>query len=115
MAKDNTNENATVIDDSEKKTTILTKDNTNENATATTNKYDPYEPVTVMLFKDNGKYKNPVFVGINGKNYLVERGKQVQVPQCVAEVLNHSAEQDSSAIKFMEQTMNRFAEMMEKL
>ena len=93
----------------------MAKDDTVEKATATTDKYNPYEPVTVMLFKDNGKYKNPVFVGINGKNYLVERGKQVQVPQCVAEVLNHSAEQDSSAIKYMEQTTNRFAEMMEKL
>ena len=109
MAKDSIKESIT------ENVTENVTDNVVNDTTATTDKYDPYEPVTVMLFKDNGKYKNPVFVGINGKNYLVERGKQVQVPRCVAEVLEHSAEQDSSATKFMEQTMNRFAEMMEKL
>lgn len=49
--------------------------------------------VTVRLFKDSGKYTAPRFVGVNGKHYLIERGKDVEVPDYVAEVLKNSEDQ----------------------
>ena len=43
--------------------------------------------VRIHLFKDNGRYKDDVFVGVNGVNYKIQRGVDVDVPPEVAEVL----------------------------
>lgn len=50
--------------------------------------------VRIHLFKDNGRYKDDVFVGVNGVNYKIQRGVDVDVPPEVAEVLEHSQMQD---------------------
>ena len=50
--------------------------------------------VRIHLFKDNGRYKDDVFVGVNGVNYMIQRGVDVEVPPEVAEVLEHSQVQD---------------------
>lgn len=34
----------------------------------------------IRLFKDNQRYKTPVFVGVNGETYLIQRGVDVEVP-----------------------------------
>ena len=61
----------------------------------TTKKTDPdWEPVKIQLFKDNDKYKDPVFVAINGKSWLIERGKEVTVPACVKKVLDWQIAED---------------------
>ena len=64
------------------------------------------EKVTFRLFKDNDKYKAPVFVGVNGVGYLVERGKDVTMPKFVYEVLKNSEEQLAEAAKTMEEAEN---------
>ena len=46
--------------------------------------------VEIELFKDNGKYKEDLFVGVNGKFWLVKRGEKVKVPAEVAEVIENS-------------------------
>lgn len=51
--------------------------------------------VKIKLFKDNGRYSGDVFVGVNGRNYLLKRGVELEVPPEVAEVLTHSELQDS--------------------
>ncbi len=51
----------------------------------------------VHLFKDSHRYSEPVFVGVNGETYLVQRGVDVEVPKAVAEVLRHSEEMDNAA------------------
>ena len=48
----------------------------------------------VKLFKDYGEYKDDVFVAVNGESYLIQRGVEVEVPDYIAEVLEHSAQQD---------------------
>ena len=50
------------------------------------------------LFKDSQRYKAPVFVGVNGETYLIQRGVDVEVPKAVAEVLRHSEEMDNAAM-----------------
>ena len=50
--------------------------------------------VTIHLFKDDDRYAAPVFVGVNGDSYLIQRGIDVKVPKAVAEVLEHSQQQD---------------------
>lgn len=55
--------------------------------------------VTIHLFKDDGRYSAPVFVGVNGDSYLIQRGIDVKVPKAVAEVLEHSIKQDAEAAR----------------
>ena len=48
----------------------------------------------IKLFKDNSRYKEDLFVSVNGVNYKIRRGVEVEVPPEVAEVLEHSHMQD---------------------
>ena len=50
--------------------------------------------VRIRLFKDNSRYKGDRFVSVNGVNYKLRRGVEVEVPPEVAEVLEHSQMQD---------------------
>ncbi|MCB7317528.1 hypothetical protein [Lacrimispora sp. 210928-DFI.3.58] len=43
-----------------------------------------------------------VFVGVNGKSYLIKRGVVVDMPEAVVEVLKNSAAQNDYAIQVME-------------
>lgn len=52
------------------------------------------ELVEVKLFKDNNKYKDDVFVSVNGENCVIKRGERVKVKRKFAEVLDHSDMQD---------------------
>lgn len=68
------------------------------------------EKVTIQLFKDNEKYKDDVFVAVNGHSYQVKRGVKVEVPAKVAEVLEHSSIQDMKTADLMDQESNKFRE-----
>ena len=48
----------------------------------------------IKLFKDNSRYKEDLFISVNGVNYKIRRGVEVEVPPEVAEVLEHSQMQD---------------------
>ena len=58
----------------------------------------------VKLFKDYGEYRDDVFVAVNGESYLIQRGVEVEVPDYIAEVLEHSAQQDEKTQQLMAQT-----------
>lgn len=51
--------------------------------------------VRIKLFYDGDRYKDPVFVGVNGKNFLVQRNKWVEVPRYVANIIAQSEDQDA--------------------
>ncbi|MBE7051953.1 MAG: hypothetical protein E7395_05225 [Ruminococcaceae bacterium] len=55
------------------------------------------ELVEVRLFKDNDKYKDDVFVAVNGVGMIVPRGKDVKIPRKYAIALKNSEAQDSFA------------------
>jgi hypothetical protein len=59
------------------------------------------ELVEVKLFKDNNKYKDDVYVSVNGKRYNVPRGVEVEVPAGVAEILETSMAQDEATERFV--------------
>jgi hypothetical protein len=44
--------------------------------------------------------KEDVYVAVNGKSYLIKRGEEVEVPDFVAEVLQHSEEMEAMAMAF---------------
>lgn len=58
--------------------------------------------VTIELFKDNGKYKDDLFVGANGVGYLIQRGKKVEVPEIVAEGIENHLKQEMQAAAYSE-------------
>lgn len=60
------------------------------------------EYVEVKLFKDNGKYKDDVFVSVNGETCLIKRGERVRIKRKFAEVLDASDFQDYQTAKLIE-------------
>ena len=66
--------------------------------------YNAYmnEYVEVELFRDNDKYKDDVFVGVNGENCIIKRGERVKIKRKFAQVLEHSMAQKKEAAKYME-------------
>ena len=59
------------------------------------------ELVEIKLFKDNNKYKEPVFVSCNGETIAIERGVRVQVKRKFAEILDNSEHQDCETAKLI--------------
>ena len=64
--------------------------------------------VKITLFKDNGKYKDDVFVSDNGVNYIIQRGKEVEVPLSVALILKQAEKQRDIAIKNQTALQNNY-------
>lgn len=60
------------------------------------------EPVTIKLFKDNGKYKDDVYVCVNDKSYLIRRGVEVTVPRFIEQTLKNSLCQDEYVASLVE-------------
>ena len=74
---------------------MATKKTANEEGTiseqADNEIYDPMlDMVNVYLPRATGDEEDTVFVGFNGKGYLIERGTNVQLPRPVAAVLSDS-------------------------
>lgn len=65
----------------------------------------------VYLFYDGEKYKDPLYVGINGMNWLVQRGQEVEVPVEVAEVIEHQLEQDKHTAQMMRDLSKKAKEL----
>lgn len=47
------------------------------------------EKITIVM-AESERDKQPVVVAVNGRNYIMNRGKPVSVPPSVIEVLNHA-------------------------
>ena len=62
--------------------------------------------VRIRLFKDNSRYKGDLFVSVNGVNYKIRRGVEVEVPPAVAEVLKHSPRQNKQTATRKTATQN---------
>ena len=67
------------------------------------------ELVEIKLFKDTGKYKDDVFVGVNGETIAIKRGERVMIKRKFAEVLDNSEHQDYETSKLIEQKADEFA------
>lgn len=66
------------------------------------------EYVTVKLFKDNNRYRDDVFVAVNGKNCVIKRGEWVKIRRKFAMVLDQSEIQDMQTEEMLEAEQNRF-------
>lgn len=62
----------------------------------------------ITLFKDNKDYRDDVFVCVNGKNIVVKRGEEVEIPVSYAKVLNQSMAQDRKTAALMDAEQDKF-------
>lgn len=69
------------------------------------------ELVEIKLFKDNNRYKDDVFVAVNGENCVIQRGERVKVKRKFAEVLENSDLQDYETSKLIEKKSSEYAKM----
>lgn len=67
------------------------------------------ELVEVKLFKDNNKYKDDVFVSVNGENCVIKRGERVLIKRKFAAVLDTSDMQDYETSLLIEKKSREFA------
>lgn len=66
---------------------------------------DPMEEkVPVRLFRDGGRYKDDVFVAVNGERIQIKRGETVYIKRKFAEVLEQSLEQDAKTAAMIERS-----------
>ncbi|MFR6482035.1 MAG: hypothetical protein ACLUPD_10865, partial [Anaerotignum faecicola] len=54
-----------------------------------------------------GNGDDDVFVSVNGYKYLIQRGKEVEVPRFVAEVLRNSENQKAATYRMMEEMQKK--------
>ena len=66
------------------------------------------EYVAVKLFRDNDRYKDDVYVAVNGHNCVIRRGEWVRVKRKFALVLDQSEIQDMQTAEMLEAEQNRF-------
>jgi len=94
-----------------KNTAEATENEALENGTVT----DPGEElVTVQLFKDNGKYKEDLYVAVNGERILIQRGVPVQIKRKFAEVIEHSQMQDQQTDALMQRMADDYVRRTEE-
>ena len=60
---------------------------------------DMEETVRIRLPKTK-ELQEDVFVSVNNRTWLIRRGVYVDVPACVAEVLQHAEEMTEEALRF---------------
>ena len=67
------------------------------------------ELVSIRLFKDNDKYKDDVFVAVNGERVQIKRGETVQIKRKFADVLEQSMKQDTATANMIERESSAYA------
>ena len=73
------------------------------------------EEVEIELFKDNGKYKDDVFVAVNGVGMVIPRGTKYKVKRKYLEAIENSIKQDIKANDFMELKVREAQEAESKI
>ena len=63
------------------------------------------ETVKIKLPRDR-KDEGDVFVSVNERTWLIKRGVEVEVPVCVAEVLEHQEQMQEEAYNFESEVQN---------
>lgn len=83
-----------------------------EKAKEAAKEYEDYlnEYISVKLFKDNDRYRDDVYVAVNGQNCIIKRGEWVKIKRKFALVLDASEIQDMKTAEFIEREQRRFAE-----
>lgn len=66
------------------------------------------QPVTIKLFKDNGRYRDDVYVAVNDRSYLIKRGVEVTVPRFIEQALQNSLAQDEYVASLVDRLVSEY-------
>lgn len=69
------------------------------------------ELVAVKLFRDNDRYRDDVYVAVNGQNCVIKRGEWVKIKRKFALVLDQSEIQDMKTAEMLEAEQKRCREL----
>ena len=88
------------------------KKSNEEKRRAAADEYEKYlnEYISVKLFRDNDRYKDDVYVAVNGQNCMIKRGEWVKIKRKFALVLDASEIQDMKTAELIERESKKFAE-----
>ena len=64
--------------------------------------YVPTKKVTIELFKDDYRYKEPLFVGVNGRFLMIPRGKPVEVDDYIADFIEQQKAEEARIMRRVE-------------
>lgn len=64
--------------------------------------YTPKKKVVIELFKDDQRYREPLFVGINGRFLLIQRGVPVEVDDYVADFIEQQKAEEARIMRKVE-------------
>ena len=67
----------------------------------------PAEKLVTIRLPLTRTERNDVYVAVNNRTWLIQRGKEVQVPECVAEVLRHQEEMLEKAMLYEEKVVSK--------
>jgi hypothetical protein len=67
----------------------------------------PTEKMVTIRLPLTRTEKDDVYVSVNNRTWLIQRGKDVQVPECVAEVLQHQEEMLEQAMLYEEKVAQK--------
>lgn len=70
-------------------------------ATTKPTKPDPKRLVKIKLFKDNGKYRDPLFVSVNNYRAAIPRGVEVSIPYYVYKHIQEMSAQDEATAEMI--------------
>lgn len=88
----------------------MAETNKNTNTTNAKNK-----KVMVTLPLNRGQNANQTeFFSVNGRNYRIQRGIEVEIPEEVAEAIRNAELADTYALKYVQDLTNQFNEKMQK-
>lgn len=65
--------------------------------------------VRIKIHKDRGDKSTHQFVSVNDRNFLVKKGEWVDVPECVAEVLNRRDQRMEASEAYIETAAKKSA------
>jgi len=68
------------------------------------------EKIPYKIPFDRSSNNEPVFVGVNGKTYRIERNKKVEIPRNVAAIIDQSLEQDYQTFMNAQKAETEFLE-----
>ena len=71
--------------------------------------------VSFFAFKDDGKYKDDIVVGLNGKIYRIQRGKYVRIPKDVYDIIRQSMAQDAATAEYLESKSREYEAVKQQL
>ena len=69
-------------------------------------KAEPQEKMVTIRLPLTKEDTRPVYVRVNGRKWGIPRGQKVEVPECVAEVLDHAEAQMLESIRYSEAAQN---------